>query len=401
MKPWTLKYAPKNAKEIIGQDDVIAKLKEFITNFKKSRKKALIIYGPTGCGKTSAAYAVANEINCEILETNASDVRNKEQIESVVGSASKQMSLFYRSKIILIDEIDGLSGSGDRGGLQALVALVQNTSFPMIMAVTNPWDNKFSSLRTKSELLKFNTLSAQDVFNKLKLIADSEKISYDNNTLKSLARRSDGDLRSAINDLQMLSTSGSLDKGSLDELGERNRLSTMLSALTIIFKTSDPVIARDALENVEEDLDQSILWIDENLPYEYKEPEALALAYDYLSKADVFRRRIKRWQHWRFLIYISALITAGIAVSKKEKNREFVKYKPTSRILKLWKANMKYQKRKSIAIKVAHHTHSSSKTALQDTLPYLQLIFKNNSGLAERLTEQFELNQEEVEWLKG
>src|SRR3989338_10761699 len=107
MKPWTLKYAPKNAKEIIGQDDVIAKLKEFITNFKKSRKKALIIYGPTGCGKTSVAYAIANEVNCEILETNASDVRNKEQIESVVGSASKQMSLFYRSKIILIDEIDG------------------------------------------------------------------------------------------------------------------------------------------------------------------------------------------------------------------------------------------------------------------------------------------------------
>jgi replication factor C large subunit len=268
------------------------------------------------------------------------------------------------------------------------------------MTITNPWENKFSSLRSKSELLQFNTLTTSNVFDKLKEIADKEKIVYEETTLRGLARRSDGDLRSAINDLQSLSIDGNLTKESLDELGERNRLDSMLLALTRIFKTTDPVIARDALNNVNEDLDQSIMWIDENLPYEYKEPEALAMAYDYLSKADVFRRRIRRWQHWRFLIYISAFITAGIAVSKKEKNKDFVKYKPTSRILKLWRANMKYQKRKAIALKIAEHTHTSSREALKSTLPYMQVIFKNNVEMAGRLAEELDFNQEEIDWLK-
>lgn len=399
MKPWTSKYLPSKIEDIVGQDDVLIKLKKFIENFRNSKKKALLVYGPTGCGKTSAVYAVASLFGFEVLETNASEVRNKDQINAVIGSASKQMSLFSRGKVILLDEIDGLSGTDDRGGIQALVKLVQETSFPIIMTLTNPWDNKFSSLRSKSELLQFNTLAVKDVCTKLKEIADKEKIAYDDSTLRCLARRANGDLRSAINDMQTLTTEGKLTKESLDELGERNRLDTMLSALTKIFKTTDPVIAKDALENVDEDIDQAILWIDENLPYEYKEPEALALAYDYMSKADVFRRRIRRWQHWRFLVYISALITAGVAVSKKKKNSAFVKYKPTSRILKLWRAKMKYQKRKAIALKVAEHTHSSSKVALQSTLPYLQVIFKNNKEMADGLTEQLELSQEEVEWL--
>jgi replication factor C large subunit len=400
MKPLVLKYVPESKESVVGQDDVIAKLKSFIENFKSAKKKALLIYGPTGCGKTSAVYAVASGLNLEVLETNASEVRNKDQINSVIGSASQQMSLFSKGKVILIDEVDGLSGQKDRGGLQTLIKLVKDTSFPIIMTITNPWENKFSSLRSKSELLQFNTLTTSNVFDKLKEIADKEKIVYEETTLRGLARRSDGDLRSAINDLQSLSIDGNLTKESLDELGERNRLDSMLLALTRIFKTTDPVIARDALNNVNEDLDQSIMWIDENLPYEYKEPEALAMAYDYLSKADVFRRRIRRWQHWRFLIYISAFITAGIAVSKKEKNKDFVKYKPTSRILKLWRANMKYQKRKAIALKIAEHTHTSSREALKSTLPYMQVIFKNNVEMAGRLAEELDFNQEEIDWLK-
>ena len=138
----------------------------------------------------------------------------------------------------------------------------------------------------------------------------------------------------------------------------------------------------------------------QNLPEEYQKPEDLARAYDCLSRADVFNGRIRRWQHWRFLVYVNALISAGVAVAKDEKYKSFTSYKPTTRILKLWRANMKYQKRKSIASKIADKTHTSSKRALQDTLPYLSIIFRKNKKLAGQLAQEFELDKDEVEWLK-
>ena len=126
----------------------------------------------------------------------------------------------------------------------------------------------------------------------------------------------------------------------------------------------------------------------------------MAKAYDKLSKADVFNRRIKRWQHWRFLVYINALITAGIAVSKKEKYRHFVQYKPTGRLLKLWWAKQKAMKKKSIAEKIGEKTHTSTKQALKNTLPYMQIVFRKNKSFREQLTEELDLSMEEVEWLR-
>ena len=174
----------------------------------------------------------------------------------------------------------------------------------------------------------------------------------------------------------------------------------MINALLKIFKSTDPKVAISAFDMVEENLDHQILWLDENLPKEYTKPEDLAKAYDKLSKADVFKRRIRRRQHWRFLVYINALITAGIAVSKKEKYDKFVQYKPTGRLLKLWWAKQKSMKKKAIAEKIAEKTHTSTKQALKNTLPYLQFTFKKNKIFREKLTEELDLSKEEVEWLK-
>jgi len=114
MQPFTIKYQPKKTNEIIGQDTAIRKLKDFVVNFKKQRKNAALIYGPSGVGKTISVHALANDLDLEILEVNASDVRNADQINSMIGSAVGQMSLFSNSKIILVDEVDRSSGMKDR-----------------------------------------------------------------------------------------------------------------------------------------------------------------------------------------------------------------------------------------------------------------------------------------------
>ncbi|MEK6827903.1 MAG: replication factor C large subunit [Nanoarchaeota archaeon] len=401
MQPLIHKHIPKTTKEIFGQDDVIDKLKKFITNFQKEKKNSALIYGSSGTGKTSSVYAIANELGYEVIEVNASDFRNAEQINQKVGNAIKQQSLFAKGKIMLVDEIDGLSGHEDRGGIQAITKLIGDSSYPIILTATNPFDNKFSSLRSKSNLIEFKQLDYLSIFNILKKICENEKIKYDEEILKAFSRRAGGDARAAINDLQTLTQEKKeLSKESLEELADRNKTDNIMTALNKIFKTTDLKIAVSAFDNVKEDLDEQLLWIDENLPKEYTKPEELAKAYEMLSKADVFKRRIRRWQHYRFLVYINALITAGIASAKNEKYKNLVQYKPTGRILKLWWASQKAAKKKEIAARIAEKTHSSKKEIIKSTMPYIPIMFKNKE-MRNNIINYLDLNEEEVEWLKG
>ncbi|MBI1935727.1 replication factor C large subunit [Candidatus Woesearchaeota archaeon] len=354
----------------------------------------------SGTGKTCSVYAIANELGLEVIEVNSSDFRNAEQINEKVGNAVKQRSLFASGKIILVDEIDGLSGHEDRGGIQAIAKLIEDSPYPIVLTATNPFENKFSSLRSKSFMMEFKPLDYMSIFHILKMICGKEKIRFEEDALKALSRRSGGDARSSINDLQALAQEKKeLTKESLVELGERNKTERIMSALNKIFKTTDLKVAISAFENVEEDLNEQLLWIDENLPKEYTKPEELAKAYEMLSKADVFSRRIRRWQHYRFLVYINALITAGIASAKEEKYKKLVEYKPTGRILKIWWANQKLAKKKAIAQKIAERTHSSTKDVLKSTMPYLPYIF-SNKNMARLVIDELELDKEEVEWIR-
>ncbi len=401
MIPFTKKYAPKTLEEIKGQDSAIKEIENFVSNIKKEKKKALLIYGPPGTGKTSIAHAIANEFKLEILEVNASDFRNAEQIEKKVGSAINQQSLFSKGKLILIDEIDGLSGKEDRGGIQALTKLIDKTQYPIILTATDPWDSKFNTLRKRCKLVELRSLSYLDITTILKRICQKENIEYELDALKALARRSEGDCRAAINNLQtLIGKDKKITKETLKEITDRDKERSIINALIRIFKTTDPKIAITAFDNVKEDIDKQILWIDENLPYEYEKPKDLARAYDKLSKADIFSGRIKRWQYWRFLVYINALITAGIAVSKDEKYHKLVQYKPTSRILKMWWAKQKNMKKKAIAEKIAAKIHASTKEIIKD-IEFFRVIFKKNKDMAKKIAEYLNLGSEEIRWLKS
>jgi replication factor C large subunit len=400
MVSWVRKYSPKTLREVVGQDAGVQQLKDFVLNFKKQKKGAMLIYGPSGVGKTCAVHSIAHDSNLEIIEVNASDVRNEEQITAILGNAIKQQSLFHKGKIILVDEIDGLSGQEDRGGAQALAKIIDSSSFPIVLTANNPWNSKFSTLRSKSLMVQFHPLNYLGVFTVLKKICTAEKLKASDNLLKSLARRAGGDLRAAINDLQSLAEKGNeLGEEGLEGLSERNRIESIMQALVKIFKTTQPDVALAALDNVEEDLDTSLLWVDENLPKEYTKPQDLARAYESLARADIFRGRIRRWQYWRFLVYVNALMTAGVALGKDEKYHSFVSYTPTTRILKIWQANMKYQKRKAIAAKMAEQMHTSSKEVLK-SMPYVKVIFKKNKAMAEQIADELDLDKEEVEWLR-
>jgi replication factor C large subunit len=403
MKPWIQKYIPKNTKEVFGQDKAVEQLLYFVNNYKAGKNKSCILYGGVGSGKTSAVHAIANELKLEIIEMNASDFRNKDMIDSFLGTAIGQRSLFFRSKLILIDEIDGLSGTKDRGGIQAITKIIEKSTFPVICTVNDPYDIKLKGLRKSSQLVEFSTLDYRTIANNLKRILDIEGCKYDEEAVNSIARRAGGDMRAAINDAQTLVSLKedilTMDTVKEMEENDRDKTESILNSLLIVLKTVDIDIAKNAFENVDEDVDKIGLWLEENIPKEY-EGKDLKRALMWMSKADVYKGRIRRWQHWRFLVYIYAFYSAGIALSKDEKYKKFVKYGPTTKILKIWQANMKYQKRKAIAEKIAAKTHSGTNRVIKEVLPYVRIMCKNRD-CAENIQKEFELEKEEIEWLKS
>ncbi|MBN1792433.1 replication factor C large subunit [Candidatus Woesearchaeota archaeon] len=398
--PWIQKYAPRRESDLVGLDLVFSEVKRFVSNFK--RGKGILLYGGSGFGKTASVYALAHELGLELAEVNASDSRNASSIDSIVGTASKQMSLFSKGKIILVDEVDGLAGREDRGGIPSVVRVIEESAFPIILTCQDPFDQKFKSLRKACVLVEFPSRPHQETVSFLKDVCCKESISCEDETVSILARRSNGDFRAALNDLQSVSNSGRLSRADVDHLSDREHVEKIGSALLRIFKTTDPGVARQALDAVQDDLDEIFLWVDENLPREYLRPEDLARGFESLSRADVFKGRIMRWQHYRFYVYCYDLLSAGIAVSKDERYKAPVAYRQTERKLKIWLANMKQMKKKAICEKIAAKTHSSKRRAIQSVYPYVKRIFKagpSGKAMAARLADFFELDSEQVAYL--
>ncbi len=386
---WLDKYKPKHLQDIKGQEKALLQLKKAVQD-----KKPALLYGPVGSGKTSSAYALAQDLQYEILEINASDFRDKESIHSIVGGSLQQASLFQREKLVLIDEVDGISGSDDRGGVQAITSLLEKPGHAVVLICNDPWDQKFSTLRKKAVMIEFNKLNYLTIANCLKEICDKEQVTYTLEDLKVLARRCDGDLRSALIDLENIARwNREVRKEDVAALGEREKVESIFNALTVIFKGKDVAASLRALDYLPLDLHESLLWIDENLPKEYH-GEDLLRAYEQLAKADVFNGRIRRWQYYRFYVYMNVLMTAGISLAKEQDVPGYVQYARTSRILKLWIAKMKYTKRRQIAEKVAAVIHCGVKETIRDVVPYLQIMCKHIGSL------DFDFTEEEIAWLK-
>src|SRR6056297_499404 len=117
MKSWVEKYRPQKLTELIGQEEAVGEVENYLETFPNVRRKALLLNGPPGIGKTTLVHVFAKENEYEIFELNASDLRNKKSMIEKLKPVLEQSSLFNKNKLILVDEIDGLSGTKDRGGV--------------------------------------------------------------------------------------------------------------------------------------------------------------------------------------------------------------------------------------------------------------------------------------------
>lgn len=381
--PWTEKYRPRRVADVVGNEEAkstfISWLKSWFND--KPIKKAVLLYGPPGVGKTTLVHAAAHEYGLEVIEANASDVRTSQALKRSVLRAATEGSLTgYKGKIILMDEVDGIEPSADRGGLRTLLDLIEGTRVPVVLTANDPWDPKLRELRSKCLLMEFKPIHQRDIIKVLKKICDMEGIKADREVLREIARRAEGDLRAAINDLQAIAEGRrSISLEDLGPLSSRSKQYNMFEIVRKIFFSRSAEQARAILAIPSLDYEMLFQWINENIPLQYQGSiEAIAEAYDALSKADIYFSRIKRNQEWSLLPYALELMTAGVALVKHKPKLKFTKYSFPQRLKLLSMSKEKRELRERMCSFIASKCHVSRALANTEILPFIGLIYKYN-----------------------
>jgi replication factor C large subunit len=402
---WTVKHKPKSLAEVIGNKETIQKFVDWIKSWDKGipKKRAAFLYGPPGIGKTVTVEALAYDFQMELVEKNASDYRTEEAVKRFAGLASQFGSLFGGKRIVLLDELDGLIGTADRGGVKAITEIAKTAQCPIVLIANNAYDPRFSNLRSYCLLIEFKKPPAGEVMKHLKRICILECIQADDEALKFISQRSGGDVRSAVNDLQALSQGKrSLTYEDVSWLGYRDRQDTIFNVLRMIIYGRTCLSAKQAVDMADVDIDMLFEWIYENVPEHLTDPHDLAKAMDALSMADVYRGRIRATQDWSFTRYVIDYMTAGVTMARQNtKTHGWIPFKFPARIQMLSRSKTERAMQLSIGHKIKRRCHISANRASKEFLPFLKIIFKNNAAMAAGLAEWLDLDAEMIGYLAG
>ena len=402
---WTVRHKPKSLTEIVGDTEVIQQFVNWIKSWEKGvpKKRCAFLYGSPGVGKTVTVETAASDYKMEFVEKNASDHRTEEAINRFAGLASQYGSLFGGKRIILLDELEGLTGTADRGGVKAITDVVKTAQCPIVLIANNAYDPRFSSLRNYCLLMEFKKPPASEVAKHLKKICEKEGIESDENALKFIAQRSGGDIRSALNDLQALGQGKKrLTYEDVSWLGYRDRQDSIFNVLRMIFYGKTCFGAKQAVDMADVDADMLFEWVYENVPAHFTDPHDLANAMDALAVADVYRGRIRATQDWSFMRYVIDYMTAGVAMARQgTKASGWIPFKFPQRIQMLSRSRAERAIQRKLGAKIKRRCHISAVRASKEVLPYLRIIFKNNVGMAAGLARWLDLDQEMVEYVAG
>ncbi|MCX6698797.1 MAG: replication factor C large subunit [Methanomicrobiales archaeon] len=310
---WTEKYRPSHLADIVGNGTAVHQMLDWARGWKRGTKP-LILYGKPGIGKTSAAYALANDMQWEAMELNASDTRTKAIIERVAGAGSTSGSLTGAARrLVVLDEADNLQGTADKGGAKAILDIIRDARQPIIL-IANDLYGLASDLRAACDPVQFKALPARSLIPHLKYICSVEKVQCNDQALKDIADNSAGDMRAAVTTLY----AASIGKQRIEEPDIRT---SMKDGRASIFQLIPAVFGRCAgaelvrmSYEVDDKPDAIEQWIEANLA-SLKGPEATAQAYRYLSRADEYIGNTNRRQYFMLWRYATVTMLLGTNVA--------------------------------------------------------------------------------------
>ncbi|MCL2690716.1 MAG: replication factor C large subunit [Candidatus Bathyarchaeota archaeon] len=398
---WVEKYRPTSIKDIIGNEEAKTVFTEWLEN-KRPTKKAVLLYGPPGVGKTTLVNAAANEYKFRIIEMNASDTRSEKAVNRIANPATSftgldKFSSEIKGNMLFMDEVDGIAGNEDRGGVNAIIKIIENTRTPIIMAANDCELEKLRPLKKLCLLIRFQQTRIPLIIMALKKICEQEHITYEFAALEKIATNSQGDVRSAINDLQGLSEEGkTLTEQDTLALGSRSKDISMYDTLKSYFATKNIAEAVSLLNFSNVEYDDLLMAIGDNIPRRHSNPVDLAEAYNYLSQADVFRGKIGT-ENWHLLKYVYNNLAQAAAVNP-ESYKPFEFITPPIRVITLFWTKSKRTMLNSICTKISAQCHISKYETKMIYIPYLRLMLQQKKK-ANTLIKWLKLTSEEVTFL--
>nr|WP_157463177.1 replication factor C large subunit [Caldisphaera lagunensis] len=404
--PWIIKYRPKRVDDIINQEEAKSQMLTWIHSWlegKRPEKKALLLYGPPGVGKTSLVEAIANEYDLELLELNASDYRRTQDIKKTVANASQKRPLFKKMILILMDEIDGLSPRGDIGGVDELIKIIPNTMNPIILTANDPWKDNLRPIREYVSMVEFKPLTLNQVISVLQGICNKENLECEREALKFIAEKSMGDLRGAINDLEAVAEGyGKVTFNLVSVIVKgRDKSVDLWRTLNGVFYAKEAWQSRRSVMNSEEDYETLIAWFNDNVPLKYGDYEDLFRAMDSLSRASLFLKRAKSGD-WDMLSYVFDLIGPGITYARK--NGEILKnrFSYPQKIKIMGQMKSLRETRDRIAKILSERTLSSQRVIKSDVIQYLITIFRNgNIERVAMIARAYGFSEDDLKYLAG
>jgi replication factor C large subunit len=383
-EPWTSKYRPKSIREVVGNWSSVRRVYDWLKGWERGRK-AILLYGPPGVGKTASLEAAALELGYSILEMNASDVRTEERINELVLPAVHSRSFSGKKRLILFDEVDGIYGRSDSGGLKAILKIIDIGTTPVAMTANDPWNEDLRALRSRSEMVEFRRVTATEIARRLREICVLEGVDAEDAFLLKLAEACGGDVRSAIEDLQAASTAGTgrIGEEAAIRLGTRMRQERLFETLRGIFNASTVEEAVRSLDSSTEDYEEIFEWVYEYLPKAMEKNEDLAAALEFFGKADVIFRRIRRTNDWSQLPYFLKLFAAGAALSKSSSETIELRYSERpDRLKNRWRYYNAWRRLESLSLALSRELHCGSRRIKVDVLPIYRIAASSKEGRA-------------------
>lgn len=398
---WSDVYRPTEIQDMVGNEEARIIVAKWLLKWVDG-SKPLFLIGPPGVGKTTIIKALANQYNYDLIEMNASDTRNKAVLTETILPILRNRSLVAEKTLLFLDEIDGISGRQDAGGIESLLTLIKEPTVPIVMAA-NTKDTKLKALAKLCKVVEFDKVHPSLLMLYLDQILELKGIDMQFREKINLIKSAKGDIRSLLNIVQakISGYDATRDSSSVIDISQViadfSTSPTLERAKQILMRAnggySDPRFGQSAEERRKDILYAFFSSIVSSDIESGKMADALSV----LSKCDVIIGRVSKDRHWTLLKYIDDILSYGLfsaLTGQKVKYNQYSLPWPISAPIIARRLSLR-----EILVNLAHRTHTSVSVLSATYLPYLLNILLSQKVDLRQFVEGLGLDSKAAESL--